>query len=112
MISRLNARSGEWASYRLHVTQNGSRGYFGTSSDAEWIDLDRLREIIDEMESLGGTKITVVDLLNRLGIEDEEIDLLKTARRLASASPVPPVLPGASDPHEPGRRKARRERSG
>lgn len=89
-------------------TCNGTRGYFGQSSDEEWIDLDRLREVIEEVESIGGTKITPADLLNRLGIDDEELDLLKAVRRLRQASPYPEFLAGAEDPRAPGRRKARR----
>jgi hypothetical protein len=88
---------------------NGSRDYFPPSSDDEWIDLDRLREIIGEIESLGGTRITPVDLLNRLGIKDDELDLLKFTRRVAEASGRPTILPGAANPQEPGRRKATRD---
>lgn len=74
----------------------------------EWVELDRLREVIREIERLGGSAITPVDLLNRLGIEDDEIEVLRQARRIAAASGRPPVLPGADDPSEPGRRTARR----
>jgi hypothetical protein len=87
--------------------RNGSRGYFGHSSDEEWIDLDRLREIIEDITALGGTKITPVDLLNRLGIEDEELDPLKGARRLGQASPHRQFLAGTDDLWAPGRRKAK-----
>lgn len=87
---------------------NGSQGHFSQASDQERIDLERLREIINEIESLGGTSITPVDLLNRLGIEDDELTLLKAVREIAAASGRPPVIPGAADPRQPGRRKARR----
>jgi hypothetical protein len=53
------------------------RDHYPASSEEEWIDLERLREIITEIESLSGRAITPVDLLNRLGIGDGELDLLK-----------------------------------
>jgi hypothetical protein len=89
------------------TNQKGIHGDFGDSSDEEWIDLERLREVINEIEMLGGTKITPVDLLNRLGIEDEELDLLKQVRRIRAASPGREFLPGADEPWAPGRRKAK-----
>lgn len=84
-----------------------SRVYYPEGSGDEWIDLDRLREIIKEIESLGSTRITAVDLLNRLGIEDDELDLLKSLRRFLEASGAAPFIPGAPGPHAPGRRRAR-----
>ena len=85
------------------------RGYFPDSSD-EWIELDRLREIIGEIERLGGRAITPVDLLNRLGIDEADFEMLRQARIIAAASGRPPFIPGADDPHEPGRRTIRRPR--
>lgn len=85
--------------------RNGERGFFPSSED-EWIELARLREILAEIESLGVDKITAIDLLNRLGIEDGELDLLKDARRLLRSSGARAVLPGAADPFAPGRRHA------
>ena len=86
---------------------NGGRDYYPASSEEEWIDLERLREIIAEIESLGGSAITPVDLLNRLGIEDAELELLKFSRTVAASSGNPPALPGAAEVHASGRRKAK-----
>jgi hypothetical protein len=65
---------------------NGKRGYLPPEARHERIDLDRLREVIAAVESEGGTEITAIELLDRLGITDDELDLLKFARRLAAAS--------------------------
>ena len=63
-------------------------------SDEEWIELDRLREIISEIESLGMDGLTQSDLLNRRGIEDDELAVLPTLRLLARRGGNRTVIPG------------------
>ena len=91
------------ARYPLSMSRNGERGFYSSSPENEWIEIGRLREIIEEVEAVGGKSITAVDLLNRLGIEDDELDLLKQARAVRSAGIKAGVTP-QREPFGPGRR--------
>lgn len=84
--------------------RNGERDFYPSSSEDEWIQTARLREIIEEVEALGGKSITAVDLLNRLGIEDGELDLLKAARALRLEGIKSAGAP-EREPFGPGRRR-------
>jgi hypothetical protein len=85
----------------------GDRDFYPSSED-QWISLARLRELIAEVEESGIDRITPVDLINRLGIEDDELDLLKSLRYLRDAARGGHRAP---NPYE-GRRRARDELEG